>query len=56
LSLLISGNISEGEAVVEHALRIDPRDRVTPTLAIFIASVKAQRIFRTPSLAARNRA
>jgi Flp pilus assembly protein TadD len=43
LSLLISGNIPEAETAVEHALRIDPSDRVTQTLANFIAAVKANR-------------
>jgi hypothetical protein len=46
LSLLISGNIPEVEVAVKHALRIDPSDRVTQTLAKFIASVKANRIAR----------
>ena len=46
LSLLISGNIPEAEAAAEHSLRIEPSDRVTQTLAEFIASVKANRISR----------
>jgi hypothetical protein len=46
LSLLISGNLAEAEAVVESSLRLDPGDGITQSLSKFIASIKAHQIPR----------
>jgi len=40
LALLIAGNVSEAQAVVENSLRLDPSDELTRGLAKFIASVR----------------
>ena len=40
LALLIAGNVSEAEAIVESSLKIDPSSRITQTLAKAIASVR----------------
>lgn len=46
LSLLVSGNVPEAEVVIESALKLDPRDAITQSLARFIASVKAHPLAR----------
>jgi hypothetical protein len=46
LALLIAGNVSEAEAVVEKSLKLDAADRSTQHLAKFIASVRSGRVAR----------
>jgi tetratricopeptide (TPR) repeat protein len=46
LALLIAGNVSEAQAVVENSLRLDPSDELTQGLAKFIASVRTGRAAR----------
>src|SRR5215472_3009604 len=44
LALLIEGNIQEAEIAVESALRLEPEDQTTRSLAKFIAAVRTNRM------------
>jgi tetratricopeptide (TPR) repeat protein len=41
LALLVAGDVSQAEAVVENSLKLDPTDKITRNLAKMITSVRA---------------